>query len=1318
MRVKTLERDGSRKVLLVYPTTLDEYRQALATIGRADGSGAEGAGTEAGRAGAGPEPGRYVVTTEEQRPLWGLPDVTADARLVDEAQAFEVLCDAAEWTESAVEVPVEKDAPAPKGGEPDGELAAVRALAGGGPRVDRVLAALESGELPADVHAMLRHALEQAAHASGVEAVEKALARTAMAVTLPWRTHAPARVDPVRLRQGLDRTHGCLDRVKSRLVEALATSRRAGGLLTVEAPPRGGGAANVTSALLVRPRPPRAPGRVPCLAGPGGTGRTSLAVAAAEALGRPHVRVTLGKDDTTQRVRGHEDEGPGCILRGLREAGVRNPVFVIEATDQAGPDLAEALRDVLDPVRGAAFEDQYVQVPFDLSSVLWIVTATDPGAVPEPVRPRLEVIELPGYTEQEKLTIAEQHLLKRPFDAGVAGAGASLAPEPAAAPSPAAVGPDAAPDVPTVVYEHEVSSPAELEALSAEPCAAAGAWWTAASEGVVRFEPDAVREVVRGHTDEAGVTELNAKLARVCRQALARRPPGAQAPEVVTPAVVRDVLGEGAADRLPPAVRDAIARERRRLGDKSESGAEKTNDWIEWLEALPWNRRTTAPVDLARVRTALDAGHAGLGHAKACLLEYLAVRRRTPSGSGAVLCFTGPPGTGKTSLAKCTAEALGRGFVKLACGGLHDETDLRGHNRTWRDAQPGSVLRELRLAGTRDPVFVLDEIDKLGPAPAAVLLEVLDPAQNDRFRDAFIELPFDLSEVLFITTANDTTRIPHALRDRLEIIDLPGYSEDEKVAIAETHLAGAENRAAGLAATPVRFTPDACRRIIRDYTSERGVRQLGRCLKKVCRRVAFGLETGDASLVCTSITAAQVPAFLGEPGAGHTDGLDGLREQLDATGLPEAVRTRGREVLARLDGMATSDPEHASGREHLQCLLSLPWTQRAAEPSDLRYARAVLDAGHAGHAAVKERLLDYVAVRLARPDTPAPLLCLVGPPGVGKTALASLVAAALGRAHAWVDCGELGRAADVYGTRSGAPGRIVEALRRGGVRNPVCILDGIDRLDKDGAVAAALREAIAPRPGEAFRDRYVDVPFDLSEALFVATANSLGPLPAVLREGMTVVAVPGYTEAEKRDIAAGHLLPFQLASYGLTADQVRVTDEAVDAVVRATRGKRGCGGWRTRWARSAPRWCAGGPRATRRRSRSRRRCSPGCWARRCRPRRSSPAAPGGPASRSDCAGRPPAATCSSSRPAACPARAGWPRPAAWARRCRSRPTSPCPGCAPTPSATASTRPSPRTPTSICTCRARRRRRAPRPASRWQPPWSPPAPGAPSAPASP
>ena len=389
------------------------------------------------------------------------------------------------------------------------------------------------------------------------------------------------------------------------------------------------------------------------------------------------------------------------------------------------------------------------------------------------------------------------------------------------------------------------------------------AWRTAASAGVVRFERSSVREVIRGHTEEAGVTELNAKLARVCRQALARRPPGARAPEVVTPAVVREVLGAGAADGLPPAVREAIARERRRLGDKSDTDAERTNDWIEWLEHLPWNRRTTAPVDLARVRTALDVGHAGLGHAKACILEYLAVRRRNPHGAGAVLCFAGPPGVGKTSLAQCTAEALGRGYVKLACGGRHDDTDLRGHNRTWKDAQPGSVLRELRRVGSKDPVFVLDEIDKLGPAPAAVLLEVLDPEQNDRFRDAFVELPFDLSEVLFLTTANETDQIPPALREAMTVVEVPGYTEDEKRAIAAGHLLPLQLARHGLTADQVRVTGEAVDAIVRGYTRETGVWGLADALGTVCAKVVRRRAEGDEAPA--EVTPPVLAGMLGAP---------------------------------------------------------------------------------------------------------------------------------------------------------------------------------------------------------------------------------------------------------------------------------------------------------------------------------------------------------------------------------------------------------------------------------------------------------------------
>ena len=353
---------------------------------------------------------------------------------------------------------------------------------------------------------------------------------------------------------------------------------------------------------------------------------------------------------------------------------------------------------------------------------------------------------------------------------------------------------------------------------------------------------------------------------------------------------------------------------------------------------------------------------------------YLAVRRRNPR-SGAVLCLAGPPGVGKTSLARCTARALGRGFLRLACGGLRDESDLRGHNRTWRDSQPGWILRELRRVGSRDPVFVLDELDKIGRAPSAVLLEVLDPQQNKEFRDAFVELPFDLSEVLFITTANDVASIPAALRDRLEVIELPGYSEEEKVSIARTHLVEAENRAAGLSERPVRFTAGALRRMIREHTSEQGVRELARCLRTICRKVALGLETGDASLVRERITARQVRAWLGGPASDRTDGLAGLRARLAALALPAAVRERCRQVLARLSAWSPADPEHVQAREYLQYLEGVPWTMRAAPTVDLARARALLDAGHASHAAVKERLLDYVAVRLSTPGAPSSRSC-------------------------------------------------------------------------------------------------------------------------------------------------------------------------------------------------------------------------------------------------------------------------------------------------------------------------------------------------------
>ena len=840
--------------------------------------------------------------------------------------------------------------------------------------------------------------------------------------------------------------------------------------------------------------------------------------------------------------------GPGRVVRSLSRVQVKNPIFVLDALDAVDDDGAEPLLALLDPSLRTTFKDEFIDVPFDLSEVVWIATAVDRGAIPDVLRSYLEIVELPAYTEEEKLAVAEQHLLARPFDGSLPPPAAALAPDSAAPPAGSGTDPALSSDQPVVLLDRLISGPAELAAFSAEPPSGDGpveAWRTAASSGAVRFERDAIRRVIRDYTGEAGVGDLNRALAQVCREVVRRRPAGFDGPDVVTPVVVAESLGTAFVDSLPPTVREAVAAERHRLSDTSE----ETNSWIEWLQHLPWMRRNNRRIDLAAVRAALDTAQAGLERAKTSVMEYLAVRRRNPVGAGSVLCFLGPPGVGKTSLAQAIAQALGRGFAKVACGGLRDETELRGHNRTWRSSQPGAILRELRRVGYRDPVFVFDEIDKIGPEPAAVLLEVFDPEQQSRFRDAFVEIPFDLSEILFITTANDRACIPGPLRDRLEFIHLPGYTEADKVAIADAHLIPRENRAAGLTSSPLVFTPEAVQKVIRDYTAEPGVRQLGRHLRSICRKVALGRETGDESLIRERITVEDVSSCLGADALAG-DGLDPLRRQLDAADLPDAVRSRSRDVFKRLSGLTPRNPEYLRRLEYLRCLAALPWVESTVPPIDPVRVRAKLDQTHAGLGAVKDQIVEILAVGALRRSHVVPVFCLLGPPGVGKTSLARSLAAALGRASVCVDCQEISNAEALLGVPEDRSGRIVKELRGAGAGAPVFIFDEIDCLPDGGGAPEALFEVFASRTGGGFRDRYVDLPLDLSGAVLVTTAARLGRVPPPLREHLLVVQMPGYTEAEQLAIADDSLLPVQIGLHGLPARAVRVTPDALRAVVR------------------------------------------------------------------------------------------------------------------------------------------------------------------------
>ncbi len=381
-------------------------------------------------------------------------------------------------------------------------------------------------------------------------------------------------------------------------------------------------------------------------------------------------------------------------------------------------------------------------------------------------------------------------------------------------------------------------------------------------------------------------------------------------------------------------VREELEKQISRLAQMHPESAETAvvRNYLDWMFALPWNKSTVDNLDLRKAKKILDEDHYGLDKVKERILEYLGVRKLSKSTKGPILCFVGPPGVGKTSLGRSIARALGRKFVRISLGGVHDEAEIRGHRRTYVGAMPGRIVQGIRRSGYDNPVFMMDEVDKIGADfrgdPSSALLEVLDPEQNNSFRDHYLGVPYDLSKVLFITTANLLDPIQPAFRDRMEVLELPGYTEEEKLEISARHLILKQIAENALSDKHIHFSNGAVKRIIELYTREAGVRNLEREIASVCRKVARKVAEGKKGL--TRITAQNVESYLGPPKIFKDQLL-----QKDQVGIATGVAwtATGGEILFV---EATKMP----GKGSLSLTGSLGEVMKESAQAALSYARA------------------------------------------------------------------------------------------------------------------------------------------------------------------------------------------------------------------------------------------------------------------------------------------------------------------------------------------------------------------------------------------
>ncbi|CAN7083339.1 unnamed protein product [Brassica oleracea var. botrytis] len=536
--------------------------------------------------------------------------------------------------------------------------------------------------------------------------------------------------------------------------------------------------------------------------------------------------------------------------------------------------------------------------------------------------------------------------------------------------------------------------------------------------------------------------------------------------------------------------------------------------------------------DVLRAEAILDEDHYGLADIKERILEFIAVRTLTGNPEGKIICLSGPPGVGKTSIARSIARVLDRKFFRLAVGGLSDSSEIKGDRGVCVGAKPGKMVQCLKQVGTENPLVLLDEIDKIGKSskydPEGALLELLDPEQNAQFLDYFLDVPIDLSKILFVCTANDIDRLPDPLLDRMEVIKLAGYTTDEKMHITRDYLVKIVSGKCGIKPDQVDVSDTALLSLIENYCREAGVRNLQKHIENIFRKE----EYGSAEYVKKNRLSDTFRKRI-EP----------IKEK-----IPKHVLEVIEEELANLDRKEADYGSTNRIYSYLDWLTALPWGKCSDENFDVLRAEKILDEDHYGLRVVKERILEFIAVgNLTGNPEGRKIICLSGPPGVGKTSIARSVARALGRKFFRLAVGGLSKSSEIKGDRrvysAATPGKMVQCLKKVGTENPLVLLDEIDKLGKSRRdPEGALLELLDPEQNAHFLDHFLDV-------LFVCTANNIDRLPGPLLDRMEVIELAGYTADEKMHIARDYLVKTVQRKCGMKPEQVDVSEAALLSLI-------------------------------------------------------------------------------------------------------------------------------------------------------------------------